>query len=141
MDTTAPRKAAVVAIAAWLAGCASNASSAPDNAAVCKAFSAGQSHVEVTAQGMVARDFGVRPGRTSAHEGFLMRLSPDCDLLVRVEANTDFTGTFALRRGQSVEVRGEYEYYPRGGVIHWTHRDPRGRHPDGFIQTNGKSYG
>lgn len=135
------RSAALIAGAALLAGCASNGSSAPDNAAVCKAFSGGQSHVEVTAGGRVARDFGVRPGRQSAHEGFLLRLSSDCDLVVRVEANTDFTGAFVLRRGQPVEVRGEYEYYPLGGVIHWTHRDPRGRHPDGFIQTGGKSYG
>jgi hypothetical protein len=97
--------------------------------------------VEVTAQGTVTRDFGVRPGRESAHEGFLLRLSSDCNLVVRVEANTDFTGAFAVRPGQPVEVRGEYEYYSRGGVIHWTHRDPRGRHPDGFIQTNGHQYG
>jgi hypothetical protein len=60
---------------------------------------------------------------------------------VRVEANVDFTGAFALRRGQTVEVRGEYEYYASGGVIHWTHRDPRGRHPDGYIQVDGHQYG
>jgi hypothetical protein len=139
-DTTALRNAALIA-SALLAGCASNGSTAPDNAAVCKAFSGAQSHVEVTAKGTVARDFGVRAGRESAHEGFLLRLSSDCDLVVRVEANTDFTGTFALRRGQPVEVRGEYEYYPLGGVIHWTHRDPQGRHPGGFIQTGGHQYG
>jgi hypothetical protein len=90
---------------------------------------------------MVVRDFGVRAGRQSAHEGFLMRLSSDCNVVVRVEANTDFTGAFTLRQGETVVVKGEYEYYPKGGVIHWTHRDPRGRHPDGFIQVDGKTYG
>jgi hypothetical protein len=138
-------RSAIVALAtvatALLCACAGGGSSTPDNAAVCSAFSNGQSHAEVTAQGMVVRDFGVRAGRQSPHEGFLMKLSSDCNVVVRVEANTDFTGAFALRRGETVVVKGEYEYYPRGGVIHWTHRDPRGRHPDGFIQVGGKSYG
>jgi hypothetical protein len=134
-----PKLVAALAVA-LLSGCASGGSSAPDNAAVCKAFSGGQSHAEVTAQGAVVRDFGVRAGRESPHEGFLMRLSSDCDLVVRVEANVDFTGSFALRRGEKVEVRGEYEFYPLGGVIHWTHRDPRGRHPDGYVQADGRRY-
>jgi hypothetical protein len=131
---------AVVALA-LLGGCASNGSASPDNAAVCRAFSSGASHVEVTAQGTVVRAFGVQAGRESPHEGFLMRLSSDCTVVVRVEANVDFTGTFALRPGQPVVVRGEYEYYSLGGVIHWTHRDPRGRHADGFIQVDGHQYG
>ena len=121
-----------------LAGCANG--STPDNAALCRAYTSGTSHVEVTAEGTVVREFGVRAGRASPHEGFLMRLSSDCSLVVRVEANVDFTGTFALRRGQTVDVRGEYEYYPLGGVIHWTHRDPRGRHEGGFISVDGKTY-
>jgi hypothetical protein len=39
-----------------------------------------------------------------------------------------------------VEVRGEYIYDPRGGLIHYTHMDPRGRHPAGYIRANGKIY-
>jgi hypothetical protein len=136
-------KPSVVVFAAivMLGGCASNGSASPDNAAVCRAFTSGTSHVEVTAQGTVVRAFGVQAGRESPHEGFLMRLSSDCSVIVRVEANVDFTGTFALRPGQSVVVRGEYEYYALGGVIHWTHRDPRGRHPGGYIQVDGHQFG
>ena len=59
---------------------------------------------------------------------------------MRVEANTDFTGPIPLAPGQHVAVKGEYEYYPRGGVIHWTHRDPRGRHEGGYIEAGGKTY-
>ena len=70
----------------------------------------------------------------------LFRLGSGCDLVVRVEANTDFTGPIPLALGQRVVVKGEYEYYPRGGVIHWTHSDPRGRHEGGFIETGGKTY-
>jgi hypothetical protein len=122
-----------------LAACAVPAQSA-DNGAVCSAYQAGRSRVEVVAGGTVTRVFGTRAGRTSPHEGFLMRLNSGCSVEIRVEANTDFTGEFPLRNGDAVIVKGEYEYYARGGVIHWTHRDPRGRHEGGFIQTAGKTY-
>jgi len=112
----------------------------PDDAAVCAAYNAGRSHVEVVADGSVTRVLGVAAGRASPHEGFLMRLASGCDLVVRVEANTDFTGSFPLSEGQRVAVKGEYEYYPRGGVVHWTHRDPRGRHEGGYIEAGGKLY-
>ncbi len=119
-------------------GCA--ATQTPDDAALCQAYTAMRSHVEIVADGTVTRVLGVAAGRVSPHEGFLLRLRSGCRLIVRVEANTDFTGTFALAPGQVVTVKGEYEYYPRGGVVHWTHRDPRGHHEGGFIQTGGRIY-
>jgi hypothetical protein len=122
-----------------LAACAVPTQSA-DNGAVCSAYQSGRSRVEVVAGGTVTRVFGTRPGVTSPHEGFLMRLNSVCNVEIRVEANTDFTGEFPLRNGDAVIVKGEYEYYSRGGVIHWTHRDPRGRHEGGYIQTAGKTY-
>jgi Protein of unknown function (DUF3465) len=122
-----------------LAACAAPAQSA-DNAAVCSAYQSGRSHAEVVAGGTVTRVLGTKPGVSSAHEGFLMRLNSNCDVTIRVEANVDFTGQFPLQTGDAVVVKGEYEYYARGGVIHWTHRDPRGRHEGGYIQTGGKTY-
>jgi hypothetical protein len=121
-----------------VAGCGS--ATTPDDAAVCDAFRAGRSHVEVVAEGKVVRVLGVAPGRVSPHEGFLMNLSSGCSAIVRVEANTDFTGTFPVASGDGVVVKGEYEFYPRGGVIHWTHRDPRGRHEGGYIEMRGRRY-
>lgn len=139
MRTSSPQAvAASGTLATLLAACA--AQTAPDNAAVCDAFRAGRSHVEVVAAATVTRVLGVASGRVSPHEGFLMQLTSDCRVVVRVEANTDFTGAFALVRGDRVVVKGEYEYYPIGGVIHWTHRDPRGRHEGGFIQVGDKTY-
>jgi hypothetical protein len=125
-------------LVSWLNGCA--ATQAPNDRAVCAVYSAQRSHAEVVADGTVTRIFGIRAGRASPHEGFLMRLASGCNLVVRVEANTDFTGPIPLANGQHVIVKGEYEYYPLGGVIHWTHRDPRGRHEGGYINAGGTSY-
>jgi Protein of unknown function (DUF3465) len=111
-----------------------------DNRAVCNAYRGASSNVEVVAAGTVTQVFGTRPGVSSPHEGFLMRLHAGCDVTIRVEANVDFTGQIPLQTGDVVEVKGEYEYYPRGGVIHWTHRDPRGRHEGGYIEAAGKIY-
>ncbi len=134
------RPARSVAFAACLALCGCPASTTPDNAAVCAAYSNARSRVEVVADGSVTRVLGEQAGRVSPHEGFLMRLGSSCALVVRVEANTDFTGSIPVSNGQRVVVKGEYEFYPRGGVIHWTHRDPRGRHEGGFVQTAGRLY-
>lgn len=121
-----------------VAGCATTQS--PNDPAVCAAYSVQRSHVEVVADGTVTRVLGVAPGRVTPHEGFLLRLASGCSLVVRVEANTDFTGPIPLAAGQRVSVKGEYEYYPLGGVVHWTHRDPRGRHEGGYIETSGHLY-
>lgn len=129
---------ASLAAAVLLAACA--AQTAPDNAAVCEAYHAGRSHVEVVAQGTITRVLGVTAGRTSPHEGFLIRLDSACRVTVRVEANADFTGTFPIVPGTRAVVKGEYEYYPIGGVVHWTHRDPRGRHEGGFVEVGGRTY-
>jgi hypothetical protein len=112
----------------------------PNDRAVCDAYSAQRSHVEVVADGTITRILGVAPGRVSPHEGFLLRLASGCSLVVRVEANTDFTGSIPLSEGQRVAVKGEYEFYPLGGVVHWTHRDPRGRHEGGYIEAGGQVY-
>ncbi len=132
-----PLGVAIIA-AICLSACAGT--QAPNDAALCAAYAAGRSRVEVVADGSVTRVLGVQPGRVSPHEGFLLRLASGCSLIVRVEANTDFTGSIPLAAGSSVLVKGEYEYYPLGGVIHWTHRDPRGRHEGGYIQTGGQIY-
>jgi hypothetical protein len=141
MDIPLPRSAK---LALWLliggACAACSTTQTPNDRAVCDAYSAQRSGVEVVADGTVTRVLGVAPGRTSPHEGFLLRLASGCSLVVRVEANTDFTGAIPLAQGQRVSVKGEYEYYSRGGVVHWTHRDPRGRHEGGYIAAGGQVY-
>ncbi|HLX26188.1 MAG TPA: DUF3465 domain-containing protein [Candidatus Cybelea sp.] len=131
---------ALAALAAAVALQACAMTEQPDDPALCSAYADGRSRVEVVADGTVTRTLGIQPGRVSPHEGFLMRLASACSVIVRVEVNTDFTGSIPLAPGQHVLVKGEYEYYPLGGIIHWTHRDPRGRHAGGYIATAGRIY-
>jgi hypothetical protein len=42
--------------------------------------------------------------------------------------------------GDSLALRGRYEWNERGGVIHWTHHDPEGREQGGWIRKDGKRY-
>ena len=135
--------AAFALAACALAACAPAGSpNGVGNAAVYDAWRTGRSHFEVTVTGSVARLLGTRVGRSGAHEGFLLHLTgaEGRGLTVRVEDNVDLTGPIPLIEGESVDVRGEYVYDARGGIVHYTHRDPRGRHPAGYVRVGDKLY-
>ncbi len=126
------------------AGCsAAGSGAAPSaNAEIYADWQAHRSPVEVTASGTVVKVLGIRGGRSGRHEGFLVHLSGSDahDLTIRVEDNVELTGSIPLHAGDLVELRGEYIYDPRGGIVHYTHRDPRGRHPSGYVRVNGRLY-
>lgn len=127
----------LLAIIVLCAGCARDVA---HNSVVCRAYASQFSRVEVVASGTITRTLGIQPGIRSAHIGFLMRLNSACGIVVRIESNEDFTGSIPLRVGERVTVKGEYEYYPLGGVIHWTHPDPTGHHAAGFVEVGGRVY-
>jgi len=126
----------------FLSACAGGESSSDPNGAVYDAWRMQRSQIEVTASGSVAHLLGTRVGPSGLHEGFLLHLrgAAGRGLTVRVEDNVDLTGPIPLAEGDSVEVHGEYIYDPRGGLIHYTHVDPRGRHEPGYVRVNGKVY-
>lgn len=75
----------------------------------------------------------------SRHQNFLIELEIGHTLLV--SHNIDLAPRIEnLRRGEEIEFYGEYEWNEKGGVIHWTHHDPQGKHPDGWIKYKGRVY-
>ncbi|MEO6990055.1 MAG: DUF3465 domain-containing protein [Candidatus Baltobacteraceae bacterium] len=135
------RLTTLTVLATALGGCATTSTDS-GNGAVAAAWQAHRSHVEVTASGSVARVLGTRVGPSGAHEGFLLHLrgAEGRGLTIRVEDNVDLTGPIPLRAGDDVEVHGEYIFDPRGGLVHYTHRDPRGHHPSGYVRVGGRLY-
>ena len=68
----------------------------------------------------------------SRHQRFIMRLASGNTVLV--VHNIDLAPRInSLREGDYVSVKGEYEWNDRGGLIHWTHHDPRNVHEGGWI--------
>jgi hypothetical protein len=102
------------------------------------AFTQRISKLQVTGQGMVVKVLR-DDGNGSRHQRFIVRLDSGRTLLLA--HNIDLAPRIEpLRAGDTVAFYGEYEWNPKGGVIHWTHRDPQGRHPAGWIKHDGQTY-
>ena len=74
----------------------------------------------------------------SRHQKALLRLSNGHTVLLA--HNIDLADRVPYEEGDTIKVRGEYEYSEKGGVVHWTHHAPRGNHPPGWIEFQGKRY-
>ena len=74
----------------------------------------------------------------SRHQRFIVRLANQRTVLIA--HNIDLAPRVPLRKGDELSFKGEYEWNERGGVVHWTHKDPRKRHAGGWIRHKGKVY-
>ena len=72
------------------------------------------------------------------HQRFLVEMSRGPTL--KIAHNIDLAKRVPLSKGDRLRIKGQYEYNDKGGVIHWTHHDPRGRHEGGWIDHEGKRY-
>lgn len=109
------------------------------NAAVERAFAEHRSGIEVTAQGSVIRLLSDDTGPTGKHQRFIIRLA-GVTQSVLVTNNIDIGKRVPLLTGDEVAVHGEYVWNAEGGLIHFTHHDPKGTHEGGYIVDNGKTY-
>ena len=106
--------------------------------ALAAAFENRSSNAQVQGSGHVTR---ILPDDNSGsrHQRFIVGLASGQTVLVA--HNIDLAGRVAaLKTGDLVEFYGEYEWNERGGVVHWTHRDPQHGHADGWIKHNGHTY-
>lgn len=103
-----------------------------------QAYQSQQSDVQVRGSGIVIRllrDDNVG----SRHQKFILKLESRQTLLVA--HNIDLAPRVAnLNVGDRIEFNGEYEWNSKGGVLHWTHHDPQGRHEGGWLKHNGRTY-
>jgi len=108
------------------------------NTALSIAFDERYSGVQTEGNGIVIK---ILPddNEGSRHQRFILKLHSGQTLLIA--HNIDLAPRLSiLREGDVVAFNGEYEWNSKGGVIHWTHRDPNGRHEAGWLKHNGQTY-
>ncbi|EHS1186029.1 hypothetical protein ATY37_20650 [Vibrio cidicii] len=109
-----------------------------NDAVLQQAYQSQQSDLQVQGFGQVVK---VLPDDNdgSRHQKFILKLSSGQTLLVA--HNIDLAPRVPnLKVGDSVEFYGEYEWNKKGGVLHWTHKDPQNRHTHGWLKHNGQLY-
>lgn len=109
-----------------------------DQHKIMKAYQQQISNIQVQSKGEV-KAILADDNDGSRHQKMILKM--ENGLTVLVAHNIDLAPRVeGLRKGEIVEFYGEYEYSPKGGVIHWTHHDPQGKHVDGWLKYQGKSY-
>lgn len=115
-----------------------NTSTASADSSLVAAFENQRSNVQVQGGGSVTKVLS-DDNEGSRHQRFIVRLASGQTVLIA--HNIDLAGRVSsLKPGDPVEFYGEYEWNERGGVVHWTHRDPQHGHVDGWIKHNGHTY-
>ena len=110
----------------------------PNDAVLKEAYETQQSNLQVQGEGQVIR---ILPDDNdgSRHQRFILRLDSGQTLLVA--HNIDLAPRIsAIAVGDAVTFYGEYEWNNKGGVMHWTHRDPRNRHAHGWLMHKDTKY-
>lgn len=136
--------AALVGCALIWAGCGSVQPSghygvaAGDDSSIGRAFKTRTSNVKVEGEGVVTRTLKDDLAG-SRHQRFVVRLASGQTILIA--HNIDIAPRVnGLRKGDSLRFNGEYIWNKDGGMVHWTHHDPEGRHAAGWLKHNGRTY-
>jgi hypothetical protein len=102
------------------------------------AISNQQSGVQVETNGKVIK---ILPddNQGSRHQRFLVKLPSDHVILIA--HNIDLAPRIEdLAAGNSISIHGVFEWNAKGGVVHWTHHDPQGKHIPGKLVYQGRIY-
>ncbi|MBT8091594.1 MAG: DUF3465 domain-containing protein [Gammaproteobacteria bacterium] len=74
----------------------------------------------------------------SRHQRFIVDIGSNRTLLIA--HNIDLAERIPLGLGDRVTVRGMYEWNDLGGLVHWTHHDPFGVEPGGYVRYRKREY-
>jgi len=107
-------------------------------ASIKSAYENHQSDVQVKGSGIVVRILN-DDNKGSRHQKFILKLSSGQTILIA--HNIDLAPKInSISKGDQVQFYGEYEWNKKGGVVHWTHHDPKGHHTGGWLKHNGSTY-
>jgi len=103
-----------------------------------EAFTNKKSQIFIEDSGQVVKILA-DDNKGARHQKFLVKVATgqtllfahNIDLAPRVEN---------IQVGDAVKFRGEYVYNPKGGVIHWTHHDPKNKISGGWITHQNSEY-
>lgn len=134
---TCPNKAFLIMRSGASAAAERRASRSADDA-IGRAFASRASDIQVEGEGTVIRLLSDDVNRPR-HQRFIVELASGQTLLI--SHNIDIAPRIdGLAVGDSVGFNGEYVWNAKGGVIHWTHHDPQGRHVAGWVRHKGQTY-
>lgn len=112
--------------------------SSGDSATLAAAFENRTSNLQVEGSGVVEKILKDDLDG-SRHQRIILRVSDDQTVLIA--HNIDLAPRVEnIKKGDRLEFFGEYEWNNKGGVIHWTHRDPANRHVHGWLKHQGRLY-
>ena len=103
-----------------------------------QAYQNHQSNIQVQGSGTVSKTLS-DDNQGSRHQRFILKLPSGQTILVA--HNIDIAPRIpSLSKGDRISFCGEYKWNSKGGVVHWTHHDPGGRHKSGWLKHHGKTY-
>lgn len=109
-----------------------------ENPALLRAFDQRKSKLLVQGEGRVTKLLK-DDNEGSRHQRFILQVNPQQTILIA--HNIDLAPRIeSLAEGDLVTFSGQYEWNNKGGVVHWTHHDPQGRHPGGWLKHRGRTY-
>ena len=109
-----------------------------DDGVFANAFANKLSNIDITGEAIVVKLL-TDDTRGSKHQRFIVEL--DSGQTILIAHNIDLAPRVnILQIGDIVSFKGVYEFNDKGGVIHWTHHDPKFKRDGGWIKHNGKIY-
>lgn len=106
--------------------------------AIAQAFRQKLSDVPVQSQGRIIKALA-DDTNGSRHQRILVAMADGQSVLIA--HNIDLAPRLAdIEPGEQIAFKGEYVWNAKGGVIHWTHHDPAGRHPGGWLKYRGETH-